>query len=467
MTSDVLAKLRDIVGAAHVHTAQEAVTPYAQDWRGRYKGTPLAVVRPANTEETAAIVAACHLARLPVVPQGGNTGLCGGATPIGGEVIVQMGRMARIRELDTANDTLTAEAGCALHEVREAAASADRLFPLELGSQGSCQIGGNLATNAGGVHVLRFGTMRELVLGLEVVLPNGEIWEGLRGLRKDNTGYDLTQLFVGAEGTLGIITAAVLKLYPAQRSKAVAWIGTDSVENALRILTRVRGRAHQLLNSFEIVGRQALELVLKHMPGAQDPLPDAHAWYVLVEVADSDPDAPLGGLLEALLQEGLEAGELQDATLASSLAQDHALWALRENISEAQRVEGFSIKHDVAVPVSRLARFMALADAEMGRRWPGVRIVAFGHAGDGNVHYNLSMAEDGSNADLLAQSERINQVIHDLVHLLGGSISAEHGLGQLKRDEILRYKSPVEMRVMRQIKAALDPLGLMNPGKVL
>ena len=469
MSDELNARLRTIVGAANVLEAEADMAPFLSDWRGRYYGRARAVVRPGDTAEVAAVVAACAQAGVAMVPQGGNTGLCGGATPLvdGAAVVISLARMNRIRALDADNDTLTVEAGCTLAAVQEAAQAAGRLFPLSLASEGSCLIGGNLSTNAGGVQVLRYGNTRELVLGLEVVLPDGRVWDGLRGLRKDNTGYDLKQLFIGAEGTLGIVTAAVLKLFPAIRSRATAWVAVPDPRAAVRLLGMLRAVCGERVSAFEIVGRTALGLVLQHIPGARDPLAGAPAWSVLVELSDPDVDAPLDAQLQAVLGEACAQGLAADAAVAASAAQAQALWALREDISEAQRIEGVSIKHDVSVPVSRIPEFLERAGAALAARWPDVRVVAFGHIGDGNLHYNLSKPAADDNAAFIARTAEVNRIVHDLVCELGGSISAEHGLGQLKREEVLRYKPALEMELMRRVKQAFDPAGLMNPGKVL
>lgn len=466
MSADFLQRLHDIAGAQHVLTQAVDIAPYASDWRGRYRGEPLCVVRPANTDQVAAVIAACAQANIAVVPQGGNTGLCGGATPINGEVVVSLTRLNRIRAIDADNNTLVAEAGCTLAAVQAAAEEAGRLFPLSLAAEGTATIGGNLSTNAGGVQVLRYGNARELCLGLEVVLPDGRIWNGLRALRKDNTGYDMKHLFIGAEGTLGLITAAVLKLFSRPRATATAWATVPTPAAAVALLTRLREKIGGRVTAFELIGRPALDLVLKHIPGSRDPLPASAAWQVLIELSDtmdSDLDAPL----EEVLAAAITAGEVRDAALARNETQAAAFWALRENISAAQKTEGISIKHDISLPVSRIAEFIERSDAQLAQTFPGVRIVCFGHLGDGNLHYNQSKPDGQDNADFIARTPAVNHLIHDLVHELGGSISAEHGLGQLKREEILRYKGDVEMDMMRAVKSALDPQGLMNPGKIL
>jgi len=474
MSETKLPALAAIVGESRVLTAPADMAPYLTDWRGRYTGSALCVVLPASADEVARVVSRCAEAGVAVVPQGGNTGLVGGATPQSdmraggrGEVVLCLTRMKRIRAVDVANNTITVESGCTLREVQDAAAAVGRLFPLSLAAEGSATIGGNLSTNAGGVQVLRYGNMRELTLGLEVVLADGRIWDGLRGLRKDNTGYDLKQLFIGAEGTLGIITAAVLKLFPRPQTRATAWIAIVDPAAAVTLLGRLRERFGERVSGCEIVGRSALELVLRHIPGARAPLPRPHLWQVLVELSDAQADAGLQTQLEGALSAESDAGLVMDAAVAKSEAQAEAFWQLRENISEAQRVEGFSIKHDVALPLSRLAEFIARADTALAQAFSGVRVVCFGHIGDGNLHYNLSKPDFQDNTLFVAQTREVNRIVHDLVHELGGSISAEHGLGQLKREEILRYKSVVEMDMMRRIKQALDPDGMFNPGKLL
>ena len=464
MTDDSLtATLAGIVGPANVLAEAAALAPHLSDWRGRYRGAARCLVRPASTAEVAAVVGACAAAGAPIVPQGGNTGLCGAATPddTGNAVVVSLGRMNRIVAVDAANNTISVEAGCTLAAIQEAARWADRLFPLALAAQGSCQIGGNLSTNAGGVQVLRYGNTRELTLGLEVVLPDGEIWDGRRGLRKDSTGYDLKQLFIGAEGTLGIITGAVLKLFPLPRTQITCWLNVVSPAAAVDLLNSAKSAFDAQLTAFELISEASLALVLRHIPDTSRPTAPA-SWYILAEFSDADPDA-----VEHWLGGRLEAGAVADAAIAHSGIQAKKLWALRENISEAQKIEGISIKHDIAVPVSRIPEFLARADAALEAAFPGIRVIAFGHVGDGNLHYNLSRPDAQENAAFIASQPEVNRIVHDAVHALNGSISAEHGIGQLKREELLRYKSPVELALMRAIKQALDPRGLMNPGKIL
>jgi FAD/FMN-containing dehydrogenase len=466
MSADFPESLRTIVGAPNLLTDAFDTAPFCTDWRGRYSGQPLCVVRPGSTAEVAAVVSACAQAGIAVVPQGGNTGLCGGATPTGGEVIISLTRLNRIRAIDAGNNTMTVEAGCTLAAVQDAAADAGRLFPLSLAAEGTATIGGNLATNAGGVQVLRYGNARELCLGLEVVLPDGRIWNGLRGLRKDNTGYDMKHLFIGAEGTLGLITAAVLKLFSRPRAVATAWTSVPSPQAAVALLTRLREKIGGRVTAFELIGRPALDLVLQHIPGSRDPFIERSPWQVLIELSDtmeSDLESPL----EETLSAAIESGEATDAAIAQNEKQATAFWALRENIAEAQKVEGLSIKHDISLPISRIAEFIERCDAALAGAFPGVRIVCFGHLGDGNLHYNQSKPAAQDNGAFIDQTAAVNRIVHDLAHEFEGSISAEHGLGQLKRAEILRYKSEVEMDMMRAVKSALDPRNLMNPGKVL
>jgi FAD/FMN-containing dehydrogenase len=416
------------------------------------------VLRPASTAEVAGLVGLCAREGIAVVPQGGNTGLCGGSVPTGArpEVVISLSRMNRIRAIDALNDTMTVEAGCVLAALQSAAAEAGRLFALSLAAEGSCQIGGNLSTNAGGVNVLRYGNAREQVLGLEVVLPDGRVWDGLRSLRKDNTGYDLKQLFIGAEGTLGIITAAVLKLHPRPTASATAWIALQSPARAVALLARLRRHLGERISAFELVSRLCLEAVMQHAPAIRDPLPRAHPWYVLAEFADTGNAAALAAQVEQALSD--RSGLVDDAVLASSTSQSQALWKIRETIPEAQFA---NVKHDVSVPVSRVPELIERAGAGLQSAFPGVQVYAFGHIGDGNVHYNVG------DQSLVARRAEVNRVVYDAVAALGGSISAEHGLGQLKREEIRRHKDAIELELMRALKRALDPQGVMNPGKVL
>ena len=464
----LIEQLTTIVGVGNVLTSADDMAPHLVDWRRRYRGAARCVVRPASTEEVSAVVRVCAQAGVAMVPQGGNTSHCGASIPdLSGEaVVINLSRLNKIRALDVANNTITVDAGCVLQTIQDAASEAGRLFPLSLAAEGSCQIGGNLSTNAGGVQVLRYGNTRELTLGLEVVLPNGDVWTGLRGLRKDNTGYDLKQLFIGAEGTLGIITAAVMKLFPLPQATATAWLAIESPQVAVDLLSQMQAAFGATLTACELVSEISLGMVLKHIHGAQAPLASS-PWYLLVELSGAGEEGTLRIALESFLEESLENGSITDAVLAQSVEQARRLWALRENISEAQKVEGFSIKHDISVPVSRIGEFVERADAALQQAFPGIRIVTFGHVGDGNLHYNQSKPESGENAVFIDAQTRVNELVHDIAHSLGGSISAEHGIGQLKRDELPRYKSTLEMDMMRTIKRAFDPLGLMNPGKVL
>jgi FAD/FMN-containing dehydrogenase len=472
MSIDLLPELRNLVGAANVlvPTADEPLARYAHDWRKKYFGKPLCVVRPANVAEVAAVVKLCAQTRTPIVPQGGNTGLVGGSVPdtSGQAVVVSLVRMNRIIEVDTLNNTMTVEPGCVLQTVQEEADKHDRLFPLSLAAEGSCTIGGNIGTNAGGVQVLRYGNMRELVLGLEAVLPNGEIWNGLRGLRKDNTGYDLKQLFIGGEGTLGIVTRAVIKLFPKPRAVVTAFVGLESPAKALVLLTQLKSATSERLSAFELISSRSLEWVLRYFPDHRNPLGTTYPWYVLLEVADGRTEEATRTDLEQALSEAIEAGVVQDVALAMSGAQSADMWELREHIPEAQSLEGRNIKHDISVPISRIVEFIDRADAALMAAYPGVRIINFGHLGDGNLHYNIAHPLDAfTEESWLGQWQAVSRIVHDTAHALGGSISAEHGLGQLKRDEITRYKSAIEMNIMRSLKAALDPHNLMNPGKIV
>ena len=462
-------EIQAIVGPAGLITLPQEVAPYASDWRKRYVGKPAAVVKPASTAEVAEVVRACAESRTAIVPQGGNTGLCGAATPdaSGTQIVLNLSRMNRVHAIDTRNNTMTVEAGCVLANLQNTAEEAGRLFPLSLAAEGSCEIGGNLSTNAGGTAVLRYGNARELVLGLEVVLPSGEVWDGLRGLRKDNTGYDLKQLFIGAEGTLGVITAAVLKLFPLPKSHATAVVALETPEKAVALLERALGACGERLTGFELFSDFCLSLVLKHFRDTAAPFPRRFPHYVLMELSDTQSGEGVRVLVESMLEAALEERNILDAAVAQSETQSRAFWSLREFISEAQAHEGPNIKHDVSIPISRISEFIATTDAELERAYGGLRMVTFGHLGDGNLHYNVSAPEGVAPGVFVMHTAAINRIVHDSVARLGGSISAEHGLGQLKRDEIQRYKSPLELELMRKLKCALDPQGIMNPGKVL
>ena len=472
---DFLDRLRGIVGARGLITDDAGKHPYLTDWRENYLGSALAVVRPAATEEVAAVVRLCIAERVAIVPQGGNTGMMGGGTPRrdGREIVLSLARMDRIIEVDPIGYTMIVEAGVVLRTIQEAAAQHDRLFPLSLAAEGSCTIGGNLSTNAGGVQVLHYGNARHLVLGIEVVTPQGEIWNGLRALKKDNTGYDLRDLYLGAEGTLGIITKAVLKLWPKPRDTATSWIAVPSPEAAVTLLSGANAASEDNVTSCELMGRQGIDLVVKHLAGAGDPLGERYDWYVLLEWASTRPrgdaanESGLAEKMEGYLTECLEKGLVLDAALAQNEAQARAFWSLRENHSEAQKREGPSLKHDISVSVSRIPAFMHEGLAAMKRVLPGCRPVAFGHVGDGNLHFNCQAPSGWDKQRFLPYAEPISTAVYDLVVHYDGSISAEHGIGQLKVDELAHYRSRVELDTMRAIKRALDPLNLMNPGKVI
>ncbi len=460
--------LKQLVGAENVLTGADAAPSY-RDQRGNYVGNALAVVLPADTQQVSAVVALCAKHQIAVVPQGGNTSLCGGSVPLAAieqqQIVLNLSRMNKIRNVDPTNYTITVETGCTLAGVREIAAQHDRLFPLSLTAiESRCEIGGNLSTNAGGIGVLRYGNARELVLGLEVVLADGRIWNGLRSLRKDNTGYDLKQLFIGAEGTLGIITAAVLKLSPRPRSVATASIAVRDPAVAVNLLAYLRSICGDRISAFEIIGRSCLDIVLQHIPGMQEPFARQYQWMVITELSD-----PLQMPLDAALHGALSAfdGGILEFAVTSDKNRAEAWWQLRKNISDAQKIDGISIKHDVSVPLSDVPAFLAQADAALQQAYPGIRIVAFGHIGDGNIHYNASMPEAAANKQLFAQSDKVNRMVYDIVARLKGSIGAEHGVGQLKRGQLHDYKSALELELMQNIKHTLDPQGLLNPGKVV
>ena len=471
--NDLLARLRAAVGTAQVLTHEDPgvdLSAWEQDWRKRVHGRALAVVRPGSTAEVAEVVRACAEAGVSLVPQGGNTGLVVGSVPddSGTQVVLSLTRMNRVRALDPANLTITVEAGCVLQAVQDSAAQAGFLFPLSLAAEGSCTIGGNLATNAGGTQVVRYGNARDLCLGLEVVTAQGEVWNGLRGLRKDNTGYDLRDLFVGSEGTLGVITAATMKLYPQPAAQLTAWAAVPSLEAAVQLLGMAHRHLGAGLTGFEVMGRFALSLVARHFPQLHVPLWADHPWCVLLENSDNESEAHARAQFERLLETAFEQGVVSDAVVAESLQQAHALWHIRESIPLAQAQEGLNIKHDISLPVSSIPAFCAETDALLQREVPGVRLVNFGHLGDGNLHYNVQAPEGGdSKAFLHTMEDRINTLVFDAVARYHGSISAEHGVGSLKVDKLPGYKDPVALGLMRSIKRALDPQNLFNPGRVI
>jgi len=467
MQKNLIDLLTAIVGNDAV-LAGEPAAPYCTDWRGRYSGDALAVVFPSSTGQVAEVVRLCAASQIAIVPQGGNTSLCGASVPLaqGEQIVLNLSRMNRIRDIDPENYTMTVEAGCKLADVRGAAENSNRFFPLGLtATQKFCEIGGNLSTNAGGINVLRYGNARDLVLGLEVVLPDGRVWNGLRRLRKDNSGYDLKHLFMGAEGTLGIITAAVLKLFPRPQTEATACVAVRDPAVAVALLAHLRASCGDRISAFEIISRSSLDLVFKHIPETREPFTDKHGWIVITQLADV-----LSAPLDAALREALRSFGPGIAEFAISSDSDHAeqWWKLRKNMSEAQKREGLSIKHDVSVPVSRIAEFISRADTGLQQAFPGIRIVAFGHMGDGNIHYNISMLDAMQNQEFISlQEAAVNKLVYAVVRELNGSISAEHGVGQLKRAALREHKDPLELELMRTIKQALDPHGVMNPGKVL
>jgi FAD/FMN-containing dehydrogenase len=465
LSPELIARFKSIVGEKYAVTDANDIAPYVTEERNLFHGHSPLILRPGSTAEVSAI---CQLAteyRIALVPQGGNTGLVGGQTPHHGEVVISMRRMDKIREVDTASNTMTCEAGVILQNAQQRAADADRLFPLSLGAEGSCTIGGNLSTNAGGTTALAYGVAREMALGLEVVLADGRILNGLSKLKKDNTGYDLRNLFIGAEGTLGIITAATLKLFPKPRAVETAFAGLKSPADALKLLEISRNEAAGSLTSFELLADIAVDFSVRHGIDVRHPLAGKHPWYVLMELSSSRDDAR--ATLEAILARGMEDGIVDDAVIAANLSQRGGFWKLRDEMSAAQKPEGGSIKHDVSVPVAAVPDFIAEANAAVVKLMPGARPVPFGHLGDGNIHYNVSQPVGGNAADFMARWHEVNAVVFAIVLRMGGSISAEHGIGVLKRDELPEVKDKVAIELMRSIKAMLDPLGIMNPGKVL
>jgi FAD/FMN-containing dehydrogenase len=469
MQPELLDHIKTVVGPRGFLDEPADTAPYLVESRDRFVGRCRAVVRPANTAEVAEVVRLCNESGQTIVPQGGNTSLVGGSIPFGTgeEIVLSLGRMNRIRELDALNHTITVEAGCVLQTVQQAALEADRLLPLSFGAEGSCQIGGCLSTNAGGTMTVRYGNTRELVLGLEVVLPDGRVWDGLRRLRKNNTGYDLKHLFIGAEGTLGVITAAVLKLVPRPRQVQTAFVAVADPTTAIALLADLREATGDALTAFELIPRRGLDFALRHVAGLVDPLAETYPWYVLVEVSAGTGSGDLRALFEAGLGRSLESGLVLDAAVAENTRQSRAFWQIREGLVEAQKYEGGSLKNDVSVPVSRVADFIDLATRAVEASVPGIRPVTFGHVGDGNIHFNLSQPEGADTATFMARWDEIQTVVNDIVRDLDGSISAEHGIGRIKRQELARLKSPIELELMHTVKAALDPKGIMNPGKVL
>ncbi len=464
LTDEIRQALKDALGPKGWSDDANELAPHVEDWRGRYQGSTPILLKPGSTEEVAAAVKICADAGIAITPQGGNTSLCGAATPQG-EVLISLKRMTRVREIDVGNDSMTIEAGCVLENLQNIAADADRLFPLALGSQGSAMIGGLISTNAGGVQVLRYGMTRELVLGLEAVLPDGTIWSGLTGLRKDNTGYDLKQLLIGAEGTLGIITAATLKLFPRPARTELALVGMDSVEDAVTFLGLAKRLSGNAVTAFEILPRIALERVLEHVPGTRDPLVSQQAWYVLCELSFGRADGARE-TLEETLGEGFEQGLIKDGAIAENETQARDFWRLRESIAEAERAYGRSVKHDVSIPVSRMAEFIQLGSERVTRAYPQAVVFCFGHVGDGNVHFNFASPSPGQADEFMTHAAGISGIVYDTVAEFDGSISAEHGIGILKREELATRK-PVDVKVMKAIKSALDPKGIMNPRVLL
>lgn len=466
---DLLDRFIAIVGQGNALTQAGDIAPYLVEGRGLYHGATQLVLKPGSTQEVSAIMALASQTGTPVVPVSGRTGLVGGQVPRaeGHDIVLSLERMNRIREVDAVANVIVADGGCVLADVQQAADAVDRLFPLSLGSEGSCRIAGNLSTNAGGTAVLAYGNIRQLCLGLEVVLPTGEIWDGLRRLKKDNSGYDLRDLFIGAEGTLGVITGAVLKLLPKPLGHQVAFAGVNSPEDALALFEQAQIICGAALTGFELMPRIGVEFTTRHIPGVRDPLASAHPWYVLIDISTSDSAETAEAMVTSVLEKGMERELVRDAVIAASVAQQKAIWHMRESMSEAQKPEGGSIKHDVSVPVSRVPAFMAEADAAVMAAVPGARICAFGHLGDGNIHYNISQPVGADKAAFIGRWREVNAIVHAIVGKHGGSISAEHGVGQLKRDELAASRPAIETELMRRIKKAFDPAGIMNPDKVI
>ena len=465
----VLNQLKAAVGPGGWIDDLAAIDPFVTDQRGLFRGKTPLVLLPHSVDAVAKVVSICHDTATPIVPQGGNTGLVGGSVPFegGGEVLLSLSKLNRIRSISAANNSMSVDAGCVLANIQTAAKDVDRLFPLSLAAEGSCQIGGNVSTNAGGTNVLRYGNTRDLVLGLEVVLPTGEIWDGMRALRKDNTGYALKHLFIGAEGTLGIVTGAALRLFPRPTDITTAFVAVPSVAAAIALLSDIQAATGEQTSAFELISRFALDLVLEHIPNTRDPVQTKADWYVLIEVAAPDSASSARTAVEKAIAHAIDLERVIDATIAQSEGQAAAFWRIRETIPDAQTREGASIKHDVAVPIDAFAELIRRGTAAVLDEAPGARPCIFGHLGDGNAHFNITQSVESEPTEFLAQWGDVNRRVHDIAHALGGSISAEHGLGRLKRDEVLRYKSDVEMELMRSVKRALDPKRIMNPGKVV
>lgn len=466
---ELIASFADIVGSANVLTAEPDKARYLVESRGLYRGTTPMVLRPGNVDEVSRIMKLASATRTAIVPQGGNTGHVAGQIPREGkaDIVLSLERLNRIRDIDPVGNVIVADAGCILADIQKAADEHNRLFPLSLGSEGSARIGGNLSTNAGGTAVLAYGNMRQLCLGLEVVLPTGEIWDGLRRLKKDNTGYDLRDLFIGAEGTLGVITGAVLKLFPKPLGHQVAFAGVGSVEHALALFEKASSLCGPALTGFELMPRLGVEFTTKHIPGVRDPMETVHPWYALIDISTSDCAESAERMVQDLLEQGYAAGLVENAVITANETQAKALWHMRESMSPAQKPEGGSIKHDVSVPVSSIPAFMKEADAAIMKAIPGARICSFGHMGDGNIHYNISQPVGADKQAFLDRWREINAIVHGIVLGYNGSISAEHGIGQLKRDELAEVRAPIEIELMQRIKHAFDPAGIMNPDKVL
>jgi FAD/FMN-containing dehydrogenase len=467
MSPDILARFRAIVGEAHALTDPDQQLPYLREWRDMYEGRASVVLRPGSTEQVSQILALANEHGIPVVPQAGNTGLVGGQMPMNGEILLSVSRLKRVRAVDPQGFTMTVEAGLTLAEAQTAADKVDRLFPLSLPSEGTCQIGGNLGTNAGGVGVLAYGNTRQLVLGLEVVLADGRIWNGLNALKKDNTGYDLKDLFIGSEGTLGIITAAVLRLFPKPAEKATAILSLPELANAISVFGIAQEAAGAALTAFEFLPRTVMEMVLRNCPGTRDPFPEQHPWYALLEISGAKPDGTADRVLGEILEAAAERDLITDARLAQSLGQARDFWRLRESVSEAQKPEGGNIKNDISVPIAKIPEFIVRANAAVERICPGARPLPLGHFGDGNVHYNIAQPVGMPKTQFMAHWDDLVAAVHEAVLHFNGSISAEHGIGQMKRRELAKAKGDVAMDLMHRIKAALDPKGILNPGKVL